>query len=403
MLKVGLTGGIAAGKSLVARRLRERGALLIDADVLAREVVEPGTPGLQAVVAAFGEKILTDDGGLDRPALGAAVFGDHAKREQLNAIIHPLVRARSAQLVAEAEPERIIAQDIPLLVETGQGSRFHLVVVVDAPEEVRIRRMVSDRGMAEADARARIAVQATHAERLAAADVVLENVESPEALLARVDRLWDERLEPFAANLAAARVAAHSGGPVLAEPRRDWPQQAKRLADRIQAADERILAVDHIGSTAVPGLPAKDVIDLQVSVRSLAEADAVADSLASAGFPRRRGLWRDIPKPSHPDPADWEKRLHGNADPGRSANVHVRVAGSPGWRFALGFRDWLRANPLMVQEYLAEKKRLADLHATDSSIGRYAKDKERWFTEVAEPGMQDWMRRVGWRPDSAVG
>jgi dephospho-CoA kinase len=400
---VGLTGGIAAGKSLVARRLRERGALLIDADMLAREVVEPGTPGLQAVVSAFGEEILTDDGALDRPALGAAVFGDHAKREQLNAIIHPLVRARSAQLVAEAEPERIIVQDIPLLVETGQGARFHLVLVVDAPEEVRIRRMVSDRGMAEADARARIAAQATHAERLAAADVVLENVESQEAILVRVDRLWDERLEPFAVNLAAARVAAHSGGPVLAAPRRDWPQQAKRLADRIQVADERILAVDHIGSTAVPGLPAKDVIDLQVSVRSLAEADAVADNLAMAGFPRRRGLWRDVPKPSHPDPADWEKRLHGNADPGRSANVHVRVAGSPGWRFALGFRDWLRANPQMAQEYLAEKERLAELHAADSSTGRYAKDKERWFTEVAEPGMQAWMRRVHWRPDSAAG
>lgn len=403
MLRVGLTGGIAAGKSLVARRLRERGALLIDADMLAREVVEPGTPGLQAVVSAFGEEILTDDGALDRPALGAAVFGDHAKREQLNAIIHPLVRARSAQLVAEAEPERIIVQDIPLLVETGQGARFHLVLVVDAPEEVRIRRMVSDRGMAEADARARIAAQATHAERLAAADVVLENVESQEALLVRVDRLWDERLEPFAANLAAARVAAHSGGPVLAAPRRDWPQQAKRLADRIQAADERILAVDHIGSTAVPGLPAKDVIDLQVSVRSLAEADAVADNLATAGFPRRRGLWRDVPKPSHPDPADWEKRLHGNADPGRSANVHVRVAGSPGWRFALGFRDWLRANPQMAQEYLAEKERLAELHAADNSTGRYAKDKERWFTEVAEPRMQAWMRRVHWQPDSAAG
>lgn len=403
MLKVGLTGGIAAGKSLVARRLRERGALLIDADVLAREVVEPGTPGLQAVVAAFGKEILNDDGGLDRPALGAAVFGDHAKREQLNAIIHPLVRARSAQLVAEAEPERIIVQDIPLLVETGQGSRFHLVLVVDAPEEVRIRRMVTDRGMAEADARARIAAQATRAQRLAAADVVLENVESQDSILARVDRLWEERLEPFASNLAAARVAAVSGGPVLAEPRPDWPQQAKRLADRIRSADERILAVDHIGSTAVPGLPAKDVIDLQVSVSSLAEADAVADSLASAGFPRRPGVWRDIPKPSHPDPADWEKRLHGNADPGRSANVHVRVAGSPGWRFALGFRDWLRANPEMAQEYLAEKERLADLHAADSSTGRYSKDKERWLTNVAEPGMQEWIRRVQWRPDSPVG
>ncbi|WP_139003629.1 dephospho-CoA kinase [Arthrobacter crystallopoietes] len=403
MLKVGLTGGIAAGKSLVARRLRERGALLIDADVLSREVVEPGTPGLQAVVAVFGKEILTDDGGLDRPALGAAVFGDHAKREQLNAIIHPLVRARSAQLVADAEPERIVVQDIPLLVETGQGSRFHLVLVVDAPEEVRIRRMISDRGMAEADARARIAAQATHAERLAAADVVLENVESQEAILARVDRLWNERLEPFAANLAAARVAASSGGPVLAEPRSDWPQQAKRLADRIRSANERILAVDHIGSTAVPGLPAKDVIDLQVSVRSLAEADAVAGSLASAGFPRRPGLWRDIPKPSHPDPADWEKRLHGNADPGRSANVHVRVTGSPGWRFALGFRDWLRDNPQMAQEYLAEKERLANLHAMDSSTGRYAKDKERWFAEVAEPAMQEWMRRVHWQPDSAAG
>ncbi|MCG2622031.1 dephospho-CoA kinase [Arthrobacter sp. I2-34] len=398
MLKVGLTGGIAAGKSLVAARLAGLGAVLIDADAIAREVVEPGTPGLRAVAEAFGPDVLDDAGALDRAALAAVVFGDEDRRRALNAIVHPLVRARAAQLAADAGAGSIIVQDIPLLVETGQGANFHLVLVVDAPEDERVRRMVADRGMDEAAARARIAAQASSEQRRAAADVLLENTGSPEQLTAAVDEIWHTRLVPFNRNLVDRRVAAHPGPPVLAGYRPDWADHARRLAARLQQADGRILAVDHIGSTAVPGMPAKDVIDLQVTVTSLAEADGLESALAAAGFPRRPGAWQDAPKSSEPDPARWEKRLHGNADPGRPANIHVRAAGSPGWRQALAFRDWLRADPDTAAAYLAEKRRVAALHAGDNACGSYARDKAGWFNGFADPRLEEWIGASGWMP-----
>lgn len=398
MLKVGLTGGIAAGKSLVAARLAELGAVLIDADAIAREVVAPGTPGLSAVADAFGESVLDGAGALDRAALAAVVFGDEEQRQALNAIVHPLVRARAAQLAADAGAGSVIVQDIPLLVETGQGANFHLVLVVDAPEDERVRRMVAHRGMDEAAARARIAAQASPDQRRAAADVLLENTRAPEQLTAAVDELWHTRLVPFNRNLVDRRVAPHPGPPVLAAHRPDWADQARRLAARLQRADDRILAVDHIGSTAVPGMPAKDVIDLQVTVASLAEADELEPALAAAGFPRRPGTWRDEPKPADPDPALWEKRLHGNADPGRAANIHIRAAGSPGWRHALAFRDWLRAEPDAAAAYLAEKRRVAALHAGDNACGGYARDKAGWFSGFADPRLQEWIGASGWMP-----
>ena len=197
MLKVGLTGGIAAGKSLVARTLVDCGAVLIDADALAREVVAPGTEGLAAVVEAFGPDILAADGSLDRPKLASVVFGDEDHRNRLNGIIHPLVRARAAQLAAEAPQDAILVQDIPLLVETGQAGSFDFVLVVEAPEDVRLDRMVQLRGMEPDAARARIAAQATPEERAAAADAVLHNTGSPEELVAAVRRLWDTRLVPL--------------------------------------------------------------------------------------------------------------------------------------------------------------------------------------------------------------
>ncbi|WP_320416858.1 dephospho-CoA kinase [Arthrobacter jinronghuae] len=197
MLKVGLTGGIAAGKSLVARTLVQCGAVLVDADALAREVVEPGTEGLAAVVEAFGPRILAADGSLDRPALAAVVFGDEERRAVLNGIIHPLVRARAAQLAAEAPPDGILVQDIPLLVETGQAGNFDFVLVVEAPEDVRLERMVRMRGMDPEAARARIAAQATPEQRAEAADVVLHNTGTPEELVAAVRRLWETRLVPL--------------------------------------------------------------------------------------------------------------------------------------------------------------------------------------------------------------
>lgn len=201
MLKIGLTGGIASGKSLVAARFRELGAVVIDADALAREVVEPGTAGLTAVVDAFGSGVLDGDGRLDRAALGALVFGDPVQREKLNGIIHPLVRARAAELLkaaADAGPGQIVVQDIPLLVETGQASSFDVVVVVDAPDDVRVQRMMEHRGMSGDDARARMAAQASRAERLSAADVILDNSGAKESLVRQVDSLWTSRLVPLA-------------------------------------------------------------------------------------------------------------------------------------------------------------------------------------------------------------
>ncbi|MDF9749277.1 dephospho-CoA kinase [Arthrobacter sp. ES3-54] len=401
MLKIGLTGGIASGKSMVAARLRELGAVLVDADALAREVVEPGTPGLASVAAAFGASTLTPDGRLDRARLGALVFGDPERLAVLNGIIHPLVRERAAAIVAAAPAGAVVVQDIPLLVETGQGKKFHLVVVVDAPDDVRIQRMAEHRNMSIDEAHARMSAQASRGDRLAAADVVLENSGTPEELMQAVDTLWEQRLTPFAVNLKEQRIAPRTEGPVLAPADPAWAAQAGRLVARLQTVVPRdVLAVDHIGSTAVPGLDAKDVIDLQLSVRDLDAADRIAALLADAGFPRWPGIIADNPKPAHPDPADWGKRLHGNADPGRPVNLHLRAAGSPGWRYALCFRDWLRADAGARTDYVAEKKRVAGLHETDRSTAGYAADKEGWFTDYAAPRMEAWVQRTGWEPPS---
>jgi dephospho-CoA kinase len=195
-VQIGLTGGIGSGKSTVARRFAELGALVIDADALAREVVEPGTDGLAAVVAEFGEQVLDDDGRLDRPALAGLVFGDEAARGRLNAIVHPRVRDRAAELIAAAPPGTVVVQDVPLLVETGQADTYDLVVVVEAPEELRVRRLARDRGMSAGEVRARMAAQATDEQRRAVADVVLVNDGTPDDLRAKVDRLWRSRVSP---------------------------------------------------------------------------------------------------------------------------------------------------------------------------------------------------------------
>lgn len=402
MLKIGLTGGIASGKSLVATRLQELGAVVVDADAIAREVVEPGTQGLAAIVAVFGPEILDAGGRLDRPRLGGIVFREPERRAELNGIVHPLVRERAAAVIAAAPEDAVVVQDIPLLVETGQQRNFHLVLVVDAPEDVRLQRMTGHRGMTESDARSRMAAQASRQDRLDAADVVLTNAGTRGELLAVVDRLWNERLVPFARNISGATVADRSGAPVLVAPDTDWPRQASSLAERLKAAaPEHVLAVHHIGSTAVPGLEAKDVIDLQLAVADLATADRIAPLLGAAGFPLWPGVLMDSPHGS-PDPAAWSKRLHGNADPARPVNLHVRVAGSPGWRFALCFRDWLRADAAARGEYAAEKRRVAALHASDATTAGYAEDKEAWFRDVGAPGMERWAESAGWQPPSCV-
>ncbi|KLU09260.1 MULTISPECIES: dephospho-CoA kinase [unclassified Kocuria] len=196
MLTIGLTGGIASGKSTVSRRLTELGATVIDADAIARALQEPGQPGLEGIVEEFGPSVLTPDGRLDRAALGALVFGDPEARQRLNAIVHPLVRAEAERLAAAAGEDAVLVEDIPLLVETGQHERFDHVLTVQAPVEERVRRMVEDRAMTETDARARIAAQATDEERAAVSDTVLANDDSVQRLLDRVDAWWEWHVEP---------------------------------------------------------------------------------------------------------------------------------------------------------------------------------------------------------------
>ena len=197
MLRIGLTGGIGSGKSTVAALLAERGARVVDADRIAREVLEPGTPGLAAVVAEFDAGVLAADGSLDRAALAGIVFADPDARARLDAVVHPLVRARAAEAVAAAPPDAVVVQDVPLLVETGQAGSFDLVLVVEADPEVRVQRLVA-RGLSAEDARARMASQATDEQRRAVADVVLRNDGDRARLATQVDRFWAERVAPRA-------------------------------------------------------------------------------------------------------------------------------------------------------------------------------------------------------------
>ncbi|MFJ1895571.1 MULTISPECIES: dephospho-CoA kinase [unclassified Streptomyces] len=192
MLKVGLTGGIGAGKSEVSSLLVGHGAVLVDADRIAREVVEPGTPGLAALVEEFGTGILAPDGTLDRPKLGSIVFSEPDRLAALNAIVHPLVGARSAELERAAGTGSVVVHDVPLLTENGLAPLYDLVVVVDAAPATQLDRLVRLRGMTEADARARMAAQATREERLAIADLVIDNDGPVEALAPQVREVWAE-------------------------------------------------------------------------------------------------------------------------------------------------------------------------------------------------------------------
>ncbi|WP_226436772.1 dephospho-CoA kinase [Rhodococcus yananensis] len=387
MLRMGLTGGIGAGKSTVAKELVALGAVLVDADVIAREIVEPGTEGLAELVDAFGEEILRGDGSLDRPALAAKAFASDEARAVLNAITHPRVGRRTAELVDSAADDAILVQDIPLLVEGGMAPAFHLVAVVHAGEEERLRRLVEQRGMPENDARARIAAQATERQRREVADVWLDNTGEPDAIVDRVRALWHDRLVPFERNIRT-RVAVDAA-PVLVPPREHWDAQAARLIARLAlACGGRAVRIDHVGSTAVPGLEAVDAVDIQITVRDIDDADALAEPLAAAGFPRIEGVTHEEPKPSYgaggeTDPAVWSMRLHGSADPGRPAGIAIRVDGWPGQTFALVLRDWLRADPQARAEFAAVKRAAADAaaHESDPPVAAavYGESKAPWF------------------------
>jgi dephospho-CoA kinase len=374
VLRVGLTGGIGSGKSTVARRLAALGAVLVDSDVLAREVVAPGTGGLDEIVAAFGADVLGPDGALDRPALAAVVFADPHARERLNAIVHPRVRARTEELVAAAAADAVVVQDVPLLVETGSPAAFALVVVVHADAETRVRRLVEARGMSTAEAWARIAAQADDAARRAAADVWLENTGTPDERDGAVDVLWRRRLVPFEANLRARRpVLPHGVRPVDPDP--GWAAAGARLADRVaRAAGGAGRGVAHVGPTAVPGLPADDVLDVQLAVDGLPEPASVRAALDAAGFPR-------LAQPA----GDWR---HAGADPGRPVRVHVRAARSPAWRAALLRRDWLRSDAAARSELA----RLVRLPAGEREAAQH-----RW-EESAVTREEDWAATSGWTP-----
>lgn len=403
MLKVGLTGGIGAGKSTVSKILTELGAVIIDADLIAREVVEPGTPGLAALAEAFGTEILADDGTLDRPALAALAFADDASRGTLNSILHPLIGNRTAELLAAAPADSVLVQDIPLLVEAGMAPAFNLVVIVYVDAEERVRRLVGSRGLSEADARARIAAQANDDQRRAVADVWLDNSGDPGALDAVVRELWASRIAPFEENVRNATVVRVL--PELSPADPTWASQASRLMNRLALlCGDRALRIDHIGSTAVPDLDANNVIDIQITVEHLGIADQLAAELGAAGFPRVEEVIADDSKPAYlggeTDPAVWGKRFHGSADPGRPANIHLRVDGWPGQQFAIVFRDWMRADEEARADYAQLKVRAASQASGIDDYGKameaYLAVKTPWF-DTAFHRAWAWAERSGWK------
>ena len=395
MITVAVTGGIGSGKSTVSAALRARGAVVVDSDLLAREVVAPGTPGLAAIAETFGAGMITADGALDRAALASVVFADPSARAALEGITHPLVRAAFVSAQRAAAVDAVVVNDIPLLTTMSAAAGFHLVIGVQADAELRVQRLVG-RGLTADDARARMASQLTDEQRTPLCDVVLVNHGGPDDLVAQVDLLWAERLLPFERNTRLGQRAPRSG-PQLVNHRPRWAADGRRLAARVSRAAQGA-RVDHIGSTAIPGMPAKDVLDLQLTVPSLQVADELATALSAAGFPRLAGFEQDTPHPDGADPDLWRKRLHGNADPGQSVNLHVRVRDAPNWRWALLFRDWVTADPDVAQEYLAVKRSVAGEHALDATAAQYAEGKEPWLAAAYDRGVA-WARATGWSPE----
>ena len=383
MLRVGLTGGIGAGKSTVSRTFAGCGGVIVDGDLISREVVEPGTEGLAALVDEFGHEILLPDGALNRPALAARAFVDEQQRTRLNAIVHPLVARRRAEIVAAVAEDEVIVEDIPLLVESRMAPLFPLVVVVHADADVRLGRLLHQRGMDEADARARIAAQATDEQRRAVADVWLDNSGTEGVLVERARDLWFQRILPFAHNLATATPAPDPADLVPADP--SWAEAAARIVSRLKTAcGHRAVRVDHIGSTAVPGLDARDIIDVQVTVASIDVADELAGGLLDAGYPRVGAVTAD--PALHDSEVLQPKRFHASADPGRPTHVHLRVDGAPQQRFALLLVAWLTASADARTEYLAAKRAGPQVAA-------------RWRADAAARA-RAWADAAGWSPVS---
>lgn len=333
VLTVAVTGGIGAGKSTLARRWADRGAVLVDSDQLAREVVAPGTPGLAEVVASFGSGVLAADGTLDRAALAAIVFADRAARERLEAITHPRVRTRFTALKDAAPPTAIVVNDIPLLVDPVTAAGFHLVTGVHADDEVRVRRLMQ-RGLSAPDARARIAAQIPDERRRPLCDVWLDNDAGVDLLRRRADRLFDERLVPFRDNLLAGRPTAAPArpGPVTLEPGAgaangsdpDHSDRIARAARRVSTAvggGARVASLDTDSGRRDPG-----AIGLAVTAPDLDTARSWSVPLAAVGFPPLPG------DPVEPGPGALGAGPPGtvfrcgSADPGLTLYLYVSVA-----------------------------------------------------------------------------
>ena len=397
MLRVGLTGGIGSGKSTVAQRFRELGAVVIDADQLAREVVAVDSDGLAAIRQRFGDVVMTPDGSLDRGALGAIVFADARARKDLEAITHPLIAARTRLLAEAAAPEKVVVHEVPLLAELDMAAAYHLTLVVCAENDIRMARLTGGRGLAEADARARIEAQASDRARRAAADACLDNNGTVDGLLTQVDALWQDRIVGFNDNLMSGSPSRRPDPPALVAYDDSWPLAATRLSRRTSLAlGGRAVAVEHIGSTSVPGLVAEDVIDLQVGVRVPTDADnsAFIRALTDKGFPRAAGedLTSERVLPWVDDATLRRERLHGSADPGRIARLHVREVDGPAWRTALLFRDWLRAEVDEREAYGALKRHLAE---TATTTTEYVQSRGSWL-EKAFARADAWAGRTGW-------
>ena len=334
MLRLGLTGGIGAGKSTVSAVFEATGAVIVDADRIAREVVAPGTPGLAMIVAEFGEQVLDDRGELDRATLAALAFSDPGRTAALNAITHPLIGERTDEIFAAAPPDAITVHDVPLLVESGLAPAYHLVVVVDTPESVRLERLVGQRGMPEEDARARMERQATDAQRRQVADVLVDNSGPHSGAEVAVRQLLDDRLRPFEHNLRTGTPV--TGLREVVPHRGDWAAEAERASARLRwILGDTASRVDHVGPTAVPGLDAPDIVDLQVSVRDAEARDRAVQLLREAGYVR--------------DTSTTEAVLHW-CDPARPLEITVRGEDDPEQEFALLMAEVLE-DPTARSEY----------------------------------------------------
>ncbi|KAB1949602.1 dephospho-CoA kinase [Brevibacterium linens] len=381
MLRIGLTGGIGAGKSTVSAMLVEHGAVLVDSDRIAREVVEPGQPLLEKLAEAFGPQVLHSDGSLDRQALAAEAFVDSDHTARLNGLMHPAIRDRTAEHFARHADAEIVVHDVPLLVENDMTPAYHLNLLVDVPAEVRLQRLMDSRGMDRDDAAARISRQADDDTRRAACDVTIDNSGPVDETKAAVGRLIESRIRPFAANLTAGRWAPRTVLDLVDPADADWSGDAQRVVAKLRHGTADEFTVEHIGSTSVPGLPAKDVIDLQLLVPDLIAARELEPRLAELGYPGTE-------MSDHLGEGGTEpKWFHANTDPGRAVNLHVRTADSVGAHFARAFRDLLTEDAWERERYLQVKRELTAeakaAGATDAQMTRtYAESKELYFLEM---------------------